>query len=123
METMRKRTDLKRVPNPIPPMSVVRLASYPYQRASAWRKDLGAIFRVGYYSQRDGLDCIWLVNELGGYQETLDHDYLRKYFDIIQVSLEKNLYGRRRPPIGPIIPATKRTPATKRPRRRRARRG
>ncbi len=120
---MKKQTNSMRVPNPIPPMSVVRLASYPYWRANGWKKDLGAIFRVGYYSQRDGLDCIWLVNELGGYQETLDHDYLRKYFDIIQVSLEKNLYGRRRPPIGPIIPATKRTPATKRPRRRRARRG
>jgi hypothetical protein len=116
MKTMKKQTNLARVPTPIPSMSVVRLASYPRWRPNGWRKNLGAIFRVGYYSPNDGLDCIWLVNERGEYQETLDHNYLRKYFDILQISLEKNLYGRRRPPIGPTIPATKRTPASKRSR-------
>ena len=94
---------------PIPPKSVVRLVACPPDR-HLWKKTLGAIFRVGYYSRRDGQDCIWLVNESGEYQETVDHDYLWKYFDIIQTSDEKNLYGTKRPQIGPVIAARKRNP-------------
>lgn len=92
---------------PIPPKSVVRLVACPNGK-NVWKKSLGAIFRVGYYSRRDGMDCIWLVNESGEYQETVDHDYLSKYFDVIQVSDEKNLYGVNRPQIGPVIAAGKR---------------
>ncbi len=95
------------VPKPIPPRSVLRLAVSPND-APRWKKSLGAIYRVGYYSRRDGLDCIWLVNEAGEYQETVDHDYLSKYFDIIQASDEKNLYGAKRPQIGAVIAASKR---------------
>ena len=62
-----------------------------------WKKSLNAIYQVGYYSRRDGADCIWLVNESGEYQETVDHDYLFKYFDIIQISDEKNLTAQRGP--------------------------
>ena len=87
---------------PIPPGSVVRLALRPND-APRWKRSLGAIYRVGYYSRRDGLDCIWLVNEEGEYQETIDHDYLSKYFDVIQTSREKNLYGANRPPMGPVV--------------------
>jgi hypothetical protein len=65
---------------------------------------------VGYYSRQDGLDCIWLVNESGEYQETVDHDYLFKYFDVIQVSDEKSLYGARKPQISPVIRASMSTP-------------
>jgi hypothetical protein len=91
---------------PLPPKSVVRLAGCPGEK-HAWRKFLGAIFRIGYYSRRDGLDCIWLVNESGDYQETVDHEYLSKYFDVIQVSDEKNLYGTKRPQVSPVILARK----------------
>jgi len=38
----------------------------------------------------------------------VDDDYLSKYFDVIQVSDEKNLYGVKRPQIGPVIAAGKR---------------
>jgi len=62
-----------------------------------WKKSLGAIYQVGYYSRRDGADCIWLVNESGEDQETVDHDYLFKYFDIIQISDEKNPTAQRGP--------------------------
>ena len=96
-----------RIPRPIPPESVVQLAGYP-PASRSWKKNLGAIFRVGYYSRTDGPDCIWLVNEDGEYQETLDHDYLARYFDVIQTSDETSLYGAKRPRIGAIIPASKR---------------
>lgn len=94
------------VPRPIPPRSVVRLAACP-DDTPRWKKSLGQVYRVGYYSRRDGMDCIWLVNESGEYQETVDHDYLSKYFDIIQVSDEKSLYGTKRPQIGPVKAASK----------------
>jgi len=95
------------ISKPIPPKSVVRLVASP-KASPHWKKNVGAIFRVGYYSRKDGLDCIWLVNESGEYQETVDHEYLFKYFDVIQVSNEKNLYGMRRPPIGQVKRARKR---------------
>jgi hypothetical protein len=50
----------------------------------------------------DGLDCIWLIDESGEYDQTLDHDYLYKYFDFLFVSKERSLYGKGRPPFGPI---------------------
>src|SRR5438309_11338636 len=93
-----KKRALLSVPKPIPPQSVVRLAACPNER-HAWKKNLGAIYRIGYYSRRDGPDCIWLANEAGEYQETVDHDYLSKYFDVIHVSDEKSRYGAKRPQI------------------------
>jgi len=95
---------------PIPPKSVVRLVSFP-KGSVLWRRQVGQIFRIGYYGPNDGLDCIWLVNERGEYQETTDHGYLFKYFDVIQLSEEKNLFGRGKKPIGPIIPARSRPAA------------
>ena len=89
---------------PIGPKSVIRLARCD-RHTPAWKKAIGRIFRVGYYSRRDGLDCIWLVNERGEYEQATDHDFLFKYFDIIQLSEEKNLYGRRKPILQPVIRA------------------
>jgi HEAT repeat protein len=48
---------------------------------------------VGYYNRKDGLDCIWLVNENGTYEQTTDREFLLKYFDLEYLSREKNLYG------------------------------
>jgi hypothetical protein len=105
-DPMRKPSSVP-MSKPIPPKSVVRLVASP-KPSPRWKKNVGAIFRVGYYSRKDGLDCVWLVNESGEYQETVDHDYLSKYFDVIQISDEKNLYGMRKPPIGPVKRAWKR---------------
>jgi hypothetical protein len=80
---------------PIPPKSVVRLG-----------RGTGRIFRVGYYARRDGLDCIWLVNDKGEYEQTIDHDFLLKRCDIIVVSEETDLYGKHRPKLPPIRKAT-----------------
>jgi hypothetical protein len=85
---------------PIPPLSVVRVkASSP---SRSWQKNVGRRFRIGYYSWMDGLDCIWLVNEEGKYERTIDHDFLQKYFEIESVSKERSLYGKNRPQFEPL---------------------
>jgi len=75
---------------PIPPCSIVRA------------KKTSRRFRIGYYSRMDGLDCIWLVNEKGKYEQTIDHDFLQRHFEIETVSKERSLYGKNRPQFGPI---------------------
>jgi hypothetical protein len=69
---------------------------------SAWADEPGRIFRVGYYSKMDGLDCIWLVDENGKYDQTIDHESLRRFFDIQSVAEERSLYGRGRPQFPPM---------------------
>jgi hypothetical protein len=39
------------------------------------------------------LDCIWLVNEDGEYEQTTDREFLLKYFEIERLSDERNFYG------------------------------
>jgi len=86
---------------PIPPLSVVRLARR-HGEHKFWKRNRGRIFRVGYYSRQDGLDCIWLVNEDGKYEQATDHEFLYRYFDIIHFADHQNWYGRGRPKIPPI---------------------
>jgi len=83
---------MKAIPKVIPPRSRVRLVKAD-RYTPAWRKDVGRQFRVGYYSPKDGLDCIWLVNESGKYEQATDRDFLLKYFEIERLSDEKNFYG------------------------------
>ncbi len=85
---------------PIPPLSVVRVACKG--GSSSLRKDNGRVFRVGYYSKTDGLDCVWLVNDEGHYEQTVDHEFLYRHFDVIHFADHSNWYGRRRPKIPPI---------------------
>jgi hypothetical protein len=86
---------------PIPPKSVVRLtATHP--RAPGWKEDIGRLFRIGYYGELDGLDCVWLVNDLGEYEQTTDHEFLFACFDIIVISDEADLYGKKRPILPPV---------------------
>jgi hypothetical protein len=87
---------------PIPPLSVVRV---DYKGRGSFRKKNGRVFRVGCYSRQDGLDCIWLVNDGGKYEQTVDHDFLYRHFDVIQFADHENWYGRRRKKIPPIRPA------------------
>jgi hypothetical protein len=84
---------------PIPPCSIVRAKASPSKR---WRRNIGRRYRVGYYGRRDGLDCIWLVNEKGKYEQTIDHDFLQKYFEIETISKERSLYGKNRPQFEPM---------------------
>jgi hypothetical protein len=87
-EQWRKRI----LPKVIPPRSRVRLIRAD-KRTPGWRKDVGRQFRVGYYSRKDDLDCIWLVNESGKYEQTIDREFLLKYFRIERLSNESNFYG------------------------------
>jgi hypothetical protein len=98
MEGTSKMNDRKVVP--IPPLSVVRAAYNG--RNQSFRKHNGRTFRVGYYSRMDGLDCIWLVDDEGHYERTVDHEFLYRHFDVIQFADHTNWYGRRRRKIPPI---------------------
>jgi hypothetical protein len=79
----------------------VRLIRADSQTPS-WQKDIGRQFRVGYYSRKDGLDCIWLVNENGKYEQTTNRDFLSKYFEIEKLSREKDLHGIGKRRLGKI---------------------
>jgi hypothetical protein len=79
----------------IPPRSVVRLTA-------AWREDQGRVFRIGYYNPQDGLNCVWLVNEMGNYEQTTDQASIDKDFEVLMLSDEKNLHGVDRGVLGPV---------------------
>jgi hypothetical protein len=86
-------------PTPIPPGTVVRVKDSSAKKAK-WNGNKR--FRVGYYSRKDGLNCIGLVNDDGEYEETVDHDFLYKFFDIELLSKERSLYGKNRPRLARI---------------------
>ena len=83
---------------PIPPQSIVKVKT----RFKSGSLTAGRKFRVGYYSWRDGLDCIWLVNKNGEYVQTIDHDFMQRHFEIVEQSRERSLYGKGKPPFLPI---------------------
>jgi hypothetical protein len=86
-------------PVPIPPCSVISVRD---AKRSPWAKEIGRVFRIGYYGKNDGLDCIWLVDGNGKYDQTIDHEYLHKFFVLESISKERSLYGRGRPEFGPL---------------------
>ena len=50
------------LPRDIPLCSLFRLVRSD-AKTPAWNSHVGRVFRIGYYSQQDGLDeVIWLVN-------------------------------------------------------------
>jgi len=86
---------------PIPPKSVVRLPASKQARKQ-WPAKIGRLYRIGYYGGRGGLDCMWLVDENGQYCETIDHDFLFRWYDILVISEERNVYGKDKPELPPI---------------------
>jgi len=84
---------------PIPPRSVVRLA----RREPDWDGylQIGDTFRIGYYNPKDGLDCVWLVNAKGEYEQTWDQTLL-EHFEIIELSDETDFFGVDRPVLEPL---------------------
>ena len=78
----------------IPPRSVVKLLAN-------WNEDRGRIFRIGYYSKQDGLDCVWLVNEAGEYEQATDQQSIRDDFELLHLSDETDMYGVERDILGP----------------------
>ncbi len=96
-----KRISLEDAPSVIPPRSLVELISAD-ENTPLWKRRIGKQYRIGYYNPQDGLDVIWLVDEYGKYCETIDHDYLMKYFRIIKLCKTKNYFGLRCKKMGPI---------------------
>jgi hypothetical protein len=83
---------------PISPLSIVKVISdHP-----GWKDVFGRTFRVGYYSPQDGLECVWLVDELGKYVRTAEQQDILEDFEILHRSGETDLFGVDRPVIGPI---------------------
>ena len=84
----------------IPPLSLVQIERVT-ESEPAWIGYNNRIFRIGYYSKNDGLDCVWLVDDDGKYSETVDQQMIRTHFRILHLSDEADLYGVDRPVIGP----------------------
>jgi hypothetical protein len=57
---------------------------------------------MGYYSKRDGLAVIWLVNDKGQNEQATDREFLIKYFEPIKISDESDLYGVGKPKFEPL---------------------
>jgi hypothetical protein len=80
----------------IPPLTVVKVIS----DAPSWSDQTGTVFRIGYYRTQDGLDCVWLVDDAGKYCQTTDQHSIVNDFEILELSLENDLYGVNRQVIG-----------------------
>lgn len=98
---MRGNKRTRRLPKVIPPRSRVRLVRAD-QTTPLYRKKLGRQFRVGYYSRQDGLDCIWLVNDDGEYEQTTDREDLLRYFEIERLTTERDYYGKHKQKLLPL---------------------
>jgi hypothetical protein len=98
-----------KLPKIVPPLSVVRLARTD-RSTRAWKREIGREFRIGYYSPNDGLECVWLVNENGEYEQTTDQESLWKYFDLVSKSVERSRFGRNRAQIPPKKRDPRRSP-------------
>jgi hypothetical protein len=85
----------------------VLLLSADPKRTPDWGNDLRRFFRIGYYSRQDGLDCIWLVNGRGEYEQTTDRATLLRHFLILRLSSERDVYGDARPPLPALKPNPK----------------
>lgn len=84
------------LPRPIPPRSVIKLTRLWLHARNQGHK-IGEIFRIGYYSQQDGLNCVWMVDHSGDYCMTAEHDWITEHFEIISISDEEDLFGMDRP--------------------------
>jgi hypothetical protein len=81
----------------IPPRSIVELVKADTQ-TPLWKNRIGERYRIGYYNPQHGLQDIWLVDEDGTYLDVINESYLSKYFKIVSVSDEKDLFGKKRVP-------------------------
>jgi hypothetical protein len=91
MKTIRANAYFGKV---ISPRSVVKLLS-------PWGNDQGRVFRIGYYSRQDGLNCVWLVNESGTYEQTTDQKSIDEDFEVLELSAETDMYGVDHEALGP----------------------
>lgn len=98
MEFSTKGKQSVRLPKVIPPETIVQLTCAD-EKTPEWRKRLGKHYRVGYYSRKDGLNTIWLVDDRGRYCETTNRKYLLKYFKVLRLSQNTDYFGVYRRPL------------------------
>lgn len=78
--------------NPIPPGSEIRLIKlWPHARKQGHEN--GEVWKIGLYSKQDGLDVIWLVNGNDEYKWTIDHEFLKKHFEVIACVKCRKFFG------------------------------
>ena len=83
---------MKKKQSPICPYTRIRLIRVD-ENTPEWKDCINKEFTVGYYSKQDGLDVIWLVDKDGEYCETIDHEALSGYFEILQESDNRDYFG------------------------------
>jgi hypothetical protein len=84
--------------NPVPSKTSI---SVRQDNPGPYRSLLGQILRIGYYSEQDGLNVVWLVYPDGKYGESTTHAHLNRFFQILEVSEGTDFHGVAQP----IIPA------------------
>ena len=90
------------IKSPLPPGTLLRLVRlWPHARSKG--REVGQLYRVGYYSRQDGCDCVWLVDPDGNYDWAADHDFISRHFEVVRRSRERSLYGANRPRLGPLV--------------------
>lgn len=87
------------VANPVCPGSIMRVKSKP---DSPWLDKKGFVCRVGFYSESDTLDVVWLVDENGDYVETTDQADLTDWFEILFDSQNNDYFGNESRPLEKI---------------------
>ncbi len=87
-------TATKGAPATLPPGTVLRLARlWPHARRRG--REIGQEYLVGYYCRCCGRDVIWLVGLDGKYGWTADRAFIDRHFDVVALSKERSLFGRR----------------------------
>jgi hypothetical protein len=99
--TPSRRTKTRDLPDVVPPRSVFRLIRSDAKTPN-WKEDIGREFRIGYYGRQDGLDVIWLVDDRGKYEQSTDREFLVKYFELVKLSNETDLFGTRKSRLRPL---------------------
>lgn len=88
--------------SPLPPKTLLRLIKlWPHARKQG--REIGQLYRVGYYSRRDGLGIVWLVDAEGRYNWTAELPFIHQYFEIVGKSNERSWYGSKRPLLGKLV--------------------
>jgi hypothetical protein len=83
------------------PRTVVKLIKlWPHARNQG--KEIGQIYRIGYYCKDCGIDTVWLVDENGGYNWTADNEFIDRYFEVVESSKERSVYGKGKSAIAPL---------------------
>ena len=96
---MTKTAEKKTAPKIIPPRTVVTKLACPDDVCALIA---GRRFRVGYYSRKDGLGVIWLVNEAGVYEQSWPRRGFERHFAIDRLTTETDFFGESKPTLRPL---------------------